>query len=130
MAFSVYHVYNRVKVYLRISSAEMDEMNHKIVMRSFELFWKETILLTDCVFVKELRPTTAVFCFPLLTLILKDFPSPSNSFYLNPVMIIEVLNVVNSLKLSSCCDYYGTNAEIIILVMDVIIDPLSSLYNP
>lgn len=60
---------------------------------------------------------------------LKGIATPSSSFFLHPITTEEVSEAILKLKNSFCTDIYGINSKILKETIDIIIIPLTSLYN-
>ncbi|KAG5891234.1 hypothetical protein JTB14_004349 [Gonioctena quinquepunctata] len=59
----------------------------------------------------------------------KKFPAPCNSFFFRPVLEIEVLEAINSLKDSKCSDTHELNSRILKETSSIIIQPFTILIN-
>lgn len=54
---------------------------------------------------------------------------PSNSFFLEPITNTDVLDAVRNMKNSKCTDVFGWNSELLRQTLDLIINPLVTLFN-
>lgn len=64
-----------------------------------------------------------------IELLSKNKPKPSNNFSFRHVTFIEVRDCLNSLKTSKSVDIYGLNTEIIKSIKNIIITPITKLFN-
>lgn len=60
---------------------------------------------------------------------LNNYPKPSSSFFMSPILPSDIRTAICSLNNSCCVDFYGLNSRILRASVNFIVEPLTMLVN-